>query len=286
TYMLPAAFVSPQNLSFAPQPQATLSPSQPVTVANTGGAPLRVTGLTFTGSDPGDFLVSSDDCRGAEIDPGTSCTVNVSFAPQAQGSRTATLNIKSNDPLTPATVALSGTGSQLATGAQGPTGATGPPGPTGATGAPGPTGATGAPGPTGATGSPGPTGATGSPGSSGPAGPQGATGAPGTTGAPGPAGPPGPSGKVICNRTPVAELLCSVIFPRGSWSTNSAGVVSYNISRRGRTIETGNVTPRHGRLTVRSRRLRPGRYLLSVTILRGGQRRVLVRQTMSIRSRP
>ncbi len=137
TYMLPAASVSPQSLSFAPQPQATLSPSQPVTVANTGGAPLRVTGLTFTGSDPGDFLVSSDDCRGAEIDPGTSCTVNVSFAPQAQGSRTATLNIKSNDPLTPATVALSGTGSQLATGAQGPTGATGPPGPTGATGPPG-----------------------------------------------------------------------------------------------------------------------------------------------------
>ena len=130
----------------------------------------------------------------------------------------------------------------------------------------------------------------GRPGSSGPAGPQGATGAPGpqgTTGAPGPAGPPGPSGKVICNRTAVAELLCAVIFPRGSWSTNSiTGVVSYNISRRGRTIETGNVTPRHGRLTVRSRRLRPGRYLLSITIRSGGQHRVLLRRTMSIRSRP
>ena len=262
TYGVPAASVSPQSLSFAPQAQATLSPPQPVTVTNTGSAPLRITGLTFTGSDAGDFLLNSDDCRGAAIDPGNTCVVNVSFAPQAQGSRTATLNVTSNDPLTPVTVALSGTGSQPAGGAQGPTGATGPQGPTGATGPQGSSGPAGSQGLTGATG---------------PQGPQGASG---------PQGPPGASGKVICNHTSVAELLCAIIFPRGTWSTSgSAGTVSYDISRGGRTIETGNATLRHGRLTVRSRRLRPGRYLLSITVRHGARQRTLLRRTVSIDSR-
>jgi hypothetical protein len=92
---------------------------------------------------------------------------------------------------------------------------------------------------------------------------------------------------VICNRTTAAEMLCAIIFPRGSWSTSSiTGLVSYNISRRGRTVETGNGTLRHGRLTVRPGRLRPGRYLLSVTIRSGGHHRLLVRRTLSIDSRP
>jgi hypothetical protein len=232
TYMLPAASVSPQSLSFAAQPQATLSPSQPVTVTNSGGAPLRVTGLKFAGANAGDFLVSSDDCRGAAIDPGSTCIVSVSFAPQALGSRTATLSIESNDPLTPATVSLSGTGSQLAAGPQGPTGAPGPPGPKGAIG---------------------------------------------------PQGPTGPAGKVICNNTTAAQLLCSIIFPRGSWSTNSVtGKVSYKISRHGHTIETGKLTPRHDRLSLRSRRLRVGRYLLTITIRNGAQHRTLLRRSVSI----
>jgi hypothetical protein len=235
-----------------------LSASQPVTVANTGATPLRVTGLTFSGTDAGDFVVSSDDCRGNSVDPGDSCVVNVSFAPQSQGSRSATLVIASNDPLTPATVALSGTGSQLAAGPQGPTGATGPQGPAGATG---PAGVTGAQGPTG---------------------PQGATGPQGTTG---PQGPPGPAGKVICNDTSAARVLCSIIFKPGTWSTNNTAMVArFHISRQGRTIAAGKVTIRHGRVTVRSPRLRPGRYLLTITIGTGPRQRTVTRRTVNISS--
>jgi hypothetical protein len=70
---------------------------------------------------------------------------------------------------------------------------------------------------------------------------------------------------VICNHTNVADLRCAIIFPRGTWSTSRvAGTVSYDISRHSRTIETGNAMLRHGRLTVRSRRLRRGRYLPSL----------------------
>src|SRR5581483_7149802 len=148
-YGLASASPSTQSLTFGTQGQTTLSVSQPVTVTNAGIAPLHVTGLTFNGANAGDFLVSSDDCRGDLIDPGSSCVVNVSFAPQAAGPRSAALVIASNDPLSPATVALSGTGSGLPTGPQGPAG---PQGETGATGPQGQTGPTGPQGPAGPAG--------------------------------------------------------------------------------------------------------------------------------------
>jgi hypothetical protein len=139
SYVAPTAEASASSLSFSTQPQSTLSAPQTVTVTNTGGGELVVTGLTFTGPDASDFLITSDGCLGS-IALGGTCTVGVSFAPQGQGARTATLRLASNDPSTPLSVSLSGTGGQLPTGPTGPTGATGATGPTGATGASGPAG--------------------------------------------------------------------------------------------------------------------------------------------------
>ena len=144
---------SPSNgLAFAgTQPMQTLSSPQTLTVINTGTGPLQISSLTFAGNDPGDFLVSSNGCMG-QIAAGASCTLGVSFAPQAPGNRTASLQIASNDPNSPPSVPLSGTGGQL------------PQGPPGATGATGLTGATGAQGPQGSAGQ------NGAPGAQGPAG--------------------------------------------------------------------------------------------------------------------
>jgi hypothetical protein len=240
-YGLAAASPSAQSLTFAAQAQSTLSLSQPVSVTNTGGAALRVTGLTFSGSDAGDFLVTSDDCRGNAIAAGASCVVNVGFAPQATGPRSADLVIESNDPLGPATVALAGTGSGLAAGPQGPIGQTGPAGQTG---------------------------------SAGPQGPIGPTG---------PQGPAGPAGKVTCNHTAAAQVLCAIIFAPGTWSTSHpAGLASYDISQRGRTVESGSIRIRHGQLTVRSRPLPAGRYALKVTIRTDGQLVTLLRRPVII----
>jgi hypothetical protein len=255
-YGFPAASPSQQSLTFAAQPQSTLSPSQPVTVTNTGAASLRVTGLTFSGADAGDFVVTSDDCRGNTIDAGNSCVVNVSLAPQAVGPRSAALVIKSNDPLSPASVALSGTGSGLAAGPQGPAG---------------PQGQTGPAGPQGQTGSTGPAGQSGSPGSQGPIGPTG------------PQGPPGPAGKVICNSSGAAQLLCSIIFPSGTWSTaHPAGHASFDISRHGRTVESGRIRVRHGQVTLHSRLLPAGRYALTVTIGTGHHKVTLLHRPVII----
>src|SRR6185312_17286749 len=60
TYGFAAASPAQQSVTFAAQPQGTLSPSRPVTVTNTGAASLRVTGLTFSGTEAGDFVVTSD----------------------------------------------------------------------------------------------------------------------------------------------------------------------------------------------------------------------------------
>jgi hypothetical protein len=83
---------SPSNgLTFAgTQPMQTLSSPQTLTVMNTGTGPLQISSLTFAGDDPGDFLVSSNGCIG-QIAAAASCTLGVSFAPQAPGSRTASL---------------------------------------------------------------------------------------------------------------------------------------------------------------------------------------------------
>lgn len=145
SYAAAAAHASPATLSFPTQAQGTLSAPQTVTVTNTAVAPLVLTGLTFVGTDPQDYLITSNGCLGP-IAAGASCTLGVGFAPQAQGTRTASLQIESNDPNSPASVTLSGTGGRVP---QGPTGATGPTGQTGSTGANGQTGPTGAQGPAG-----------------------------------------------------------------------------------------------------------------------------------------
>jgi hypothetical protein len=113
--------------TFGTTPQGEISAPQTVTVTSTGESPLSITGLSFAGADPGDFIVGSDGCLGA-LAPGASCQLTVNFTPQAQGSRTAALEIASNAPNGPATVSLSGTGGGLPQGPAGPQGSPGPAG--------------------------------------------------------------------------------------------------------------------------------------------------------------
>jgi hypothetical protein len=136
SYAVPTAQTTSSNLNFATQSQSTVSPAQTVTVSNQGGAPLVVTGITFAGADPQDYLITFNGCLGP-VAIGASCPIGVSFAPQEQGVRTASLQVASNDPSSPLAVSLSGTGGSLPQGPPGPAGGTGATGPTGAKGAPG-----------------------------------------------------------------------------------------------------------------------------------------------------
>jgi hypothetical protein len=133
---------APVPLNFSTQPLQTISAPLALNITNIASGPLQLSSLAFTGADPEDFVVTSDGCLGP-IPAGETCTLEVAFAPQGPGARTATLVIGSNDQFSPAFVAVSGTGGQLP---QGPAGATGATGTTGTAGAAGASGSHGSPG--------------------------------------------------------------------------------------------------------------------------------------------
>ncbi len=193
TYPTPAtATPNVSSITFpATQPEQTISAPQTITISNEGGNPLLITGTTFAGSTsplatdhPEDFLIGSSSCMGPVVFE-ASCQLTVRFAPQGEGTRTATLQIASDAGAGPTVIALTGTGGTLPQGPAGATGSAGKEGPTGVTGAQGTTGAAGPQGSTGEAGPKGDTGATGL---------QGATGEPGKAGATGAAGPKGSKG--------------------------------------------------------------------------------------------
>jgi hypothetical protein len=59
---------------------------------STATGPMTVSSITIVGSNPGDFSQTSN-CTSAPIAVGSSCSISITFAPQALGGRAATLNI-------------------------------------------------------------------------------------------------------------------------------------------------------------------------------------------------
>jgi len=103
----PVANLAPGSLTFGNQDVGATSLSQPVTLGNTGPAPLAVASIVPSG----DFG-ETDNCNGS-VAAGKSCTINVTFKPTATGTRNGTLTVTDNSNLVPGsqqTVSLSGTG--------------------------------------------------------------------------------------------------------------------------------------------------------------------------------
>jgi sugar lactone lactonase YvrE len=108
----PTATLNPTSLTFASTTVGTAAPTQTVTLSNTGNAAAIVTGITFTGTNLGDYS-ETDTCVGVvggiPATTGT-CTITVTFKPTAVGASTATMTVASNVAGAANTVALSGTG--------------------------------------------------------------------------------------------------------------------------------------------------------------------------------
>jgi hypothetical protein len=103
----PVASVSPATLTFAALLVKSTSNSQAVTLSNTGNLALAVASVIITG----DFA-QTNNC-GSSVAAGSSCTINVTFAPTAGGPLTGTLTITDNSNNTTGstqTVSLTGTG--------------------------------------------------------------------------------------------------------------------------------------------------------------------------------
>jgi hypothetical protein len=111
----PSATISPSNLSFNSENQGVNSSKQNVLLTNSGNAALSITGISVGGSNPGDFS-QSNNC-GSRLVAGGNCSIGVTFAPTATGSRSGTLSIADNASGSPQLVNLAGTGVPPATAA-------------------------------------------------------------------------------------------------------------------------------------------------------------------------
>lgn len=123
TFNVPTADLSATSATFAGvQPQGTISAPQNVTITNIGQVPLVVTGLVFEGANPEDFLLGSTDCV-SQVAADTTCTLGLRFAPQATGTRTATLRVRTS--IGDRTIDLTGNGGELPQGPKGDPGSAG-----------------------------------------------------------------------------------------------------------------------------------------------------------------
>jgi FG-GAP-like repeat/Abnormal spindle-like microcephaly-assoc'd, ASPM-SPD-2-Hydin len=102
-----AAVTSPSSLIFGNQGVGHASPTQNVTLTNSGSAPLRISAIAISGADRGDYQ-QSDSC-GATLAAAAHCTINVTFTPSAAGRRTAAIQITDNAFNSPQSVSLDGT---------------------------------------------------------------------------------------------------------------------------------------------------------------------------------
>ena len=109
----PAVTLIPGSLNFGTITQGTSAPLN-VSVTNAGTATLNISSVTLGGANPGDFSSSSASCM-SPIAVNSSCTIAVTFTPQASGLRSATLLISDDAPGSPQTVSLDGTGAASGT---------------------------------------------------------------------------------------------------------------------------------------------------------------------------
>lgn len=234
SYELATASISPSSATFgSSQAVGTVSGSQSLQLTNTGDQTMQFHGVTFGGANPDDFFLGASDCFGG-IKGGESCKILVRFAPQAIGTRGASIVVSTNDPASPASVAVMGT-------AIAPLG--------GATGSTGSTGATGSNGTNGTNGTNGPAGP------AGPAGPQGAVG---------PAGPSAIAALFLSDRlkTRVAKSL------RLKIGSSATGQLALEIWRKNAKLRTQWIGVKRGRSTVKLhlRGLKTGRYALHLAL--------------------
>ena len=107
----PVAALTPAPLNFGNQSMPGSS-TEVATLTNSGNAPLSNISASISGTNTGDFSISSDGCSGVVLPANSNCLVTVSFSPKAKGNRAATLSIADSASGSPQAISLTGTGAQ------------------------------------------------------------------------------------------------------------------------------------------------------------------------------
>jgi hypothetical protein len=102
--------ISPATLAFGSQLLGTASASQSATLTSTGNAPLTITSVVPGGDFTLATTATSCPYAGGMVNPGASCTLDVTFTPTAMGSRSGAVAVTDNAAGSPQSVNLTGTG--------------------------------------------------------------------------------------------------------------------------------------------------------------------------------
>jgi len=105
----PAVHLSSLALDFSAQHVGVHGAAQTITLANTGGATVTVSGMAIVGVAASDFD-ETDTCVGVTLAPSATCTIDVLFTPTATGPRSTSLSVVDTAADSPQSVALTGAG--------------------------------------------------------------------------------------------------------------------------------------------------------------------------------
>lgn len=90
----PVAALSLTNYAFPSVLQGSTQPSafKPITLSNTGTAPLNISSVSFTGANASKFAIANNPC-GSSLPAKSSCTIDIQATNWSSGSYSATLSI-------------------------------------------------------------------------------------------------------------------------------------------------------------------------------------------------
>lgn len=103
------ASVAPTSVAFGNVQVGTASAGKVISVSNTGGSPLLISGFSFTGASPGSFSQTNNCPASLPANTGQ-CTVIVIFSPTSASALTANLQVSHNAAGGFSAVALNGAG--------------------------------------------------------------------------------------------------------------------------------------------------------------------------------
>ncbi len=87
----PVGGLSPRNIDFGRQDQATASAPHDVTFTYNAAGQMTLRQASLAGPAPADYAISSDQCSNKTLSSGASCTLSVGFDPGTAGRRAAYL---------------------------------------------------------------------------------------------------------------------------------------------------------------------------------------------------
>ena len=105
TGIMPALSVSPATPTFTAQNVGVSGSPVSIAVANSVNYPIAIASIVLSGTNVADFRLSSNSCTATIT--ATSCTLGITFTPQATGARVATLTITNNGSTPTITIPLS-----------------------------------------------------------------------------------------------------------------------------------------------------------------------------------